>query len=68
MKYIYLIIILSIYKSCNWINFFQGMVIEIVFNNEIQIYLYFWKEKNIFVYIIEKTLKLNFNFFIWTKF
>jgi hypothetical protein len=43
------------------------MVIEIVFNNEIQIfyfqiYLYFWKEKYIFVYIIEKTLKLNFIF------
>jgi hypothetical protein len=48
------------------------MVIEIVFNNEIQrfyfqIYLYFWKEF-FFGYIIEFFLKLIFNFVIWTKF
>jgi len=30
----------SIYKSCVWIMFFQGMVIEMVFNNEIQIFLF----------------------------
>jgi len=37
MKVIYLfIIILSIYKSCDWI--LHEMVVEIVFNNEIQIH------------------------------
>jgi hypothetical protein len=48
------------------------MAIRIVFNNEIQIFfsirLYFKEERIIFVYIIEKTLNLNFNIVIWTKF
>jgi hypothetical protein len=26
------------------------------------------KEINVIMYIIEKTFKLNFNYFIWTKF
>jgi hypothetical protein len=39
MKNIYLfIIIFSIYKSCAWFYFFQIMVIEILLNNEIQIF------------------------------
>jgi hypothetical protein len=39
MKYVYVfIIILSIYKSCDWIYFFHGVVIEIVFKNEIQFF------------------------------
>jgi hypothetical protein len=37
--FIYLFI-LSIYKSCDWIYFLNGMVIEIVLNNEIQIVLF----------------------------
>jgi hypothetical protein len=48
MKFIYLfIIILSIYRSCDWIFFFHGMVIETVFNNEIQII--FFSNKFIFL-------------------
>jgi hypothetical protein len=44
------------------------MVIEMVFNNKIQIFffqvtLHFWEGKNIIVYIIEETL----NLVIWTK-
>jgi len=66
MKFIdVLIIILSIYKSCDWIYFFHGMVFEIVLNNEIQIFLFsnwfiFLRGKNMFVYIIGKTLILSF--------
>jgi hypothetical protein len=30
----------SIYKSCVWITFFQGMVIEMVFNNKIQVFFF----------------------------
>jgi hypothetical protein len=30
--------------------------------------LHFQKEIHVIMYIIEKTLKLNFNRFIWTKF
>jgi hypothetical protein len=30
----------SIHKSCVWVNFFQGMVIEMVFNNKIQIFFF----------------------------
>jgi len=29
--------------------------------------LHFQKEINVIIYIIEKTLKLNFNQFIWTN-
>jgi hypothetical protein len=29
--------------------------------------LHFKKELNVIMYIIEKTFKLNFNHFIWTK-
>jgi hypothetical protein len=32
-----------IYKSCGWIEFFQSMVIEMLFNNKIQI-IFFWTE------------------------
>jgi hypothetical protein len=55
MKDIFLfIIILSIYISYDWIYFLHGMVVEIVFNNEIQIFsfqinLYFQEEKKKFV-------------------
>jgi hypothetical protein len=51
---------------------FQGMVVEMVFNNKIQFFFpnqfIFKKEKNIFVHIIERTLRLNFNLVIWTKY
>jgi len=30
--------------------------------------LHFKKEINVVMYIIEKTFKLNFNYFIWTRF
>jgi hypothetical protein len=41
MKIIYVFnIILSIYKSCDYIYFFHEMVIEIVMNNEIQIFFF----------------------------
>jgi hypothetical protein len=49
-------IVLSI--PCALIHFFQGMVIEMVFNSEIKIYssnqFIFKKEKQIFVYSNEK--------------
>jgi len=50
MKDKFLFIMLSIYKLFVWIDFFQGMVIELVFNNEIQIFFFsnqfiFWKKK-----------------------
>ncbi len=49
------------------------MVIEMVLNCDIQkkivqMILHFQKEINVTMYIIEKTFKLNFNHFIWTKF
>ncbi len=34
----------------------------------VQMILHFQKEINLIMYIIEKTFKLNFNHFIWTKF
>ncbi len=33
----------------------------------VQMILHFQKEINVIMYIIEKTFKLNFNHFIWTK-
>jgi len=57
-----------------WLNYFlQRMVVEIIFNNEIQIFWFpnwftFLKGKNKCVYIIERTLSLNFNLVIWTIF
>jgi hypothetical protein len=56
-----------------WLNCFSHiMVFEIILNNDIQIFFisnsfFFLKEKNIFVYIIEKNLTLNFHIVIWTK-
>jgi hypothetical protein len=39
MKDIYLLIIMiSLYKSCVSVKFFQQMVVEMVFNNKIQFY------------------------------
>jgi len=38
MKFVHVFIILSIYKSCDWIKFLHGMVIEIVLNDKIQIF------------------------------
>jgi len=52
MKYIFwFIIIFSIYKSCGWNFLFHEWVIEIIFNNKIQIFFFsnqfiFLKEKN----------------------
>jgi hypothetical protein len=48
------------------------MIIKMLLNSEVekkvvQIILYFKKEINVIVYIIEKKIKLNFNYFIWTK-
>jgi hypothetical protein len=48
------------------------MIIELLLNNNIQFYfgqmiLHFQKEMNVIVYIIEIVLKLNYNFFTWTK-
>jgi hypothetical protein len=43
-------IILSIYKSCDWIYFSHGMVIEIILNNKIQFFfrsISNFKSKNI---------------------
>jgi hypothetical protein len=53
--------------------FFQRMVIEMAFNNEIQIIFFlksfyiFKRKKYIVVYTIKRTLDLNFNFFIGIK-
>ncbi len=49
------------------------MAIEMLLNNDIlkkivQMILHFQKEINLIMYIIQKTFKLNFNHFIWTKF
>jgi hypothetical protein len=44
------------------------MVIEIVFNNEIQIILYFQEEKYVFVYIIGLILSLTFKFIVLKKY
>ncbi len=62
MKIIYVFnIILSIYKSCDYINFFHEMVIEIVMNNEIQIFFFSNKfivlrrEKYVHVHYWKKT-------------
>jgi len=38
-----------------------------IFFKNIQMILHFQKEINVFMYIIEKKIKLNFNHFIWTK-
>jgi hypothetical protein len=58
--YLCIYIILSIYKSCDWINFFHWMVIEIVWNNEIQMFFFsnqfIFLKKNMFVYIIGKKI------------
>jgi hypothetical protein len=72
MKDVFLfILILSIYKSYDWI--FHGMAVEIVFNKKIQIvffsnqFIFLWGKMCVCVYIIEKTLSLNFNIFIRKK-
>jgi hypothetical protein len=47
------IIILSIYKSLDWNYFFHRMIIEIIFNNEIQVFsnqIIFLGEKHICVH------------------
>jgi len=72
MKFIYVfVIILSIYKSCDWIYFFHGMVFEIVLIMKFKFFLfkfiYIFREKKVFLYIIWKILSLNFNLVIWTK-
>ncbi len=59
--------IISIYKSCDWIYFFHGMVIEIVLNNKIQIFFVsnqfiFLKKDFFFLYIIGKDLNLILSF------
>jgi hypothetical protein len=47
MKYLHIhIIILSIYKSYDSTYFFHGMIIQIMFNNKIQIFLF----SNQFIY------------------
>jgi hypothetical protein len=51
--------------------FSNEKVIEVLFNNEIQVFsfqfhLHFWKKTNIVVYIIENVLRLNH--VIWTKY
>ncbi len=72
MKDIFLFtILLSIYKSCDLVYFYHKMVVEI--KNQIKIFLFsnqnlFLRGKNIFVYIIEMDLSLNFSIVIWTKF
>jgi hypothetical protein len=47
------------------------MVIEMLLNNDIQIFflfkLNFQKEINVIIYIIEFVFKKNSNHFIWTK-
>jgi hypothetical protein len=48
------------------------MIVEMLLKNDIQYFLgqmilYFQKDINVILYIIEKTLKINFNYFIWTK-
>jgi hypothetical protein len=71
MKFIYVFVLY--YPFINHvIDFFHGMVFEIVLNNEIQIFFFsnlfiFLRKKKMFVYIIGKTLTLNFNLVIWTK-
>jgi hypothetical protein len=50
------------------------MVIEMLLNNDIQLFknfaqmiLNFQKEINVIMYIIELKIKINSNHFIWTK-
>jgi hypothetical protein len=38
-----------------------------IFKKKLQMILQFQKEISVVMYIIEKTFKLNFNNFIWTK-
>jgi hypothetical protein len=45
------------------------MIVEMLLKNDIQYFLgqmilYFQKDINVILYIIEKTLKINFNYFI----
>jgi len=51
--YSFSIIILSIYKSCDWIYVFHEMIIEIVLNNETFIFqiltIYIFKRKRIYL-------------------
>jgi hypothetical protein len=49
-------IILSIYKSCDWIYFFHGTVIEIVFNIEVQIFFF----SNQFIFLRGKKKCLHY--------
>jgi hypothetical protein len=48
------IIILSIYKSLDWNYFFHRMIIEIIFNNEIQIV------SNQFIFLGEKKICVHY--------
>jgi hypothetical protein len=61
--------ILSIYKSFDWNYFFHRTIVEILFNNEIQIFsnqFIFWGEKT-FLYITKNIVSLNYNIVIWAK-
>jgi len=62
-----------IYKLCVWINFFQRMAIEMLFNSTIKIFsfemnLNLLKINYIMLYIIEGNAWIIFHFFIWTNY
>ncbi len=67
----YIYFILSIYTSCGWTYFSHKMVVEMVFNNEMQFWFsnqfIFLKGKKYSCVHYWKKLKLNFNIIIWTK-
>jgi hypothetical protein len=67
--YFYLLFCYPFINSCDLVCFYHKMVVEIKFNNKIKIFLFsnqnlFLRGKNIFVYIIEMDLSLNFSIVI----
>jgi len=54
--------------------FFKRMDIEMLLNNDIQLFFFvqmilnFQKEINVIMYIIEFLKEINLNHFIWTKY
>jgi hypothetical protein len=71
MRIIYLFIKLSIYKSSDWIIFFTKWSLKLYTITKFKFIffksIYTLDKKNKIVYIIWKTLSLNFNLVIWKK-
>jgi hypothetical protein len=72
MKFKFIYLLNSIYKSCDSIHFFHGMFIEIILNNKIQIFFFsnkftFLRGKKYVSIYYWKEFKFKLSFFIWTK-